>query len=244
MNIKRVLQLKTIYAIAIPYCLLLILKCGRQWDYDTDSYVAAWETISSLHLDLWRTPIYPLFIGLTKFLFGSYFLIVGTVIQHLIFLISIRYFYKLAQGVVKSERSAWWATAFYALYPCVATWNCFNLTEPFAIYSMIFMLYCALTAYQKNSVFHIVVWGGWFCSKYSYVPHRFIYYLFFLSGGCCCISRKKGYQESLSEGLQEPCLPLVACCYIYIPSKTPMGYLLLVALELSTNTIWQEETGH
>ena len=221
MNIKRVLQLKTIYAIAIPYCLLLILKCGRQWDYDTDSYVAAWETISSLHLDLWRTPVYPLFIGLTKYLFGSYFLIVGTVIQHLIFLISIRYFYKLAQGVVKSERSAWWATAFYALYPCVATWNCFILTEPFAIYSMIFMLYCALTAYQKNSVFHLVVWGGWLLFQIFLRPAQIYILPVFFVGWLLLYLKKKRLSRIIVGGVAGTMF--ASCCmllYIYTFKNT------------------------
>lgn len=212
MDIKRALQLKTIYAIAIPYCILLIFKCGRQWDYDTNSYVAAWEAISSFHLDLWRTPVYPLFIGLTKYLFGSHFLMAGIIIQHLIFLISIRYFYMLTQGVIKSESTAWWATAFYALYPCVATWNCFNLTEPFAIYSMIFMLYCALTAYLKNSVFHLVAWGGWLLFQIFLRPAQIYILPIFFAGWLLLYFKNKDQSKIIVGGVAGTLL--ASCCIL------------------------------
>lgn len=150
-----------VYCIAILHCILLIYKCGIQWDYDTASYISAWENISSFHIDIWRTPVYPLFIGITKAFFEANFLMAAAIIQHIVFLISIWYFYKLIAIVTDSERIAFYISAFYALYPCVATWNCFILTEPLAIYSMIFTLYCAIMAYKKHSILYTISLGFW-----------------------------------------------------------------------------------
>ena len=161
MNNSSIINIRNIYILATINCILLLIFCGRQWDYDTNSYISAWNNISSLRIDIWRTPVYPLFIGITQKCFGSYYLMAGTIIQHLVFLISILYFYKSALLIIDSRRIAVYTTAVYALYPCYATWNCFNLTEPFAIYSMVFTLYCAITAYRNNSTFHIVAFGFW-----------------------------------------------------------------------------------
>ena len=78
-----------VYCIAILHCILLIYKCGIQWDYDTASYISAWENISSFHIDIWRTPVYPLFIGITKAFFETNFLMAASIIQHIVFLISM-----------------------------------------------------------------------------------------------------------------------------------------------------------
>ena len=161
MSIIKKHSILLIYSFAIIYCTILFSHCKIQWDYDTESYISAWENISTFHVDIWRTPVYPLFIGLTKKLFGSHFLIAGSIIQHLVFLTSIWYFYKIVIAVVKKKNIALFTTAFYSLYPCYATWNCYIITEPFAIYSMVFTLYCAIKAYQLNSTFHILSCGFW-----------------------------------------------------------------------------------
>ena len=72
----------------------------------------AWENISSFHIDIWRTPVYPLFIGITKAFFETNFLMAASIIQHIVFLISIWYFYKLIAIVTDSERIAFYISAF------------------------------------------------------------------------------------------------------------------------------------
>lgn len=162
MKIKDLFNIKTIYILATIHCIILFVHCGRQWYSDTLSYIAAWDVISNFQIDMWRTPVYPLFLGIIQFIFGpEHYLLYGTIIQHIVFLISIYYFHQLATDLIKSQTIALSATAFYALYPCIATWNCYMITEPFAIYGTIFMLYCGYRAYQKDSYTYILGYAFW-----------------------------------------------------------------------------------
>ena len=162
MKISQILLLRNIYLLSTLHCLVLIIACGVQWYDDTLSYIKAWDVISSLQIDMWRTPVYPIFLGMLNFLFGNeHYLFCGIIVQHLIFLISIYYFYCLVGYIIKSQTVVICATAFYALYPCVTTWNCFLLTEPFAIYGTVFMLFCSFKAYCTNSILYILYYAFW-----------------------------------------------------------------------------------
>ena len=201
MNNSSIINIRNIYYLATINCILLFIFCGRQWDYDTQSYIKAWENISSIHIDIWRTPVYPLFIGITQKCFGSYYLMAGTIIQHLVFLISILYFYKLALTIIETKSIAVYITAIYALYPCYATWNCFNLTEPFAIYSMVFTLYCAITAYRNNSTFHIVTFGFWIIFQIFLRPAQIYILPVFLLGWIMLFIKERKLSTILIGGL-------------------------------------------
>lgn len=201
MKFKTSVAIRSIYILAILHCIILFFYCGRQWDYDTSSYITAWENISSYHIDLWRTPIYPFFIGISRLCFGSYYLLAGTVIQHIVFLISIWYFYKLTSSVINSERIVLLSTTFYALYPCYATWNCFILTEPFAIYSMVFTLYCAITAYRNNSLFHIIAFGFWILFQIFLRPAQLYILPVFLLGWIILLFKERGVSRIILGGI-------------------------------------------
>ena len=157
----KIQNLKTIYVLSILFCIFLILNYGRQWGYDTNSYITAWDKISNFEIDIWRTPVYPIFIGTLKKLFGTYYLIAGVIIQHVTFLISIKYFFILSLYCTKKVNISWWLTAIYAIYPCIPTWNCFIQTEAFAIYSMVFMLYYAVKLYKEESYKYMCFFTFW-----------------------------------------------------------------------------------
>lgn len=162
MKLANIINLKSIYLLTSLHCIFLIIFCGRQWYSDTASYIVAWDVISKFEIDMWRTPVYPIFLGILKTILGNDdYLFYGTIIQHFIFLISIYYFHQLSKGIIKSYNISICTTAFYALYPCVSTWNCYMITEPLAIYGTIFMLYCALKAFQNNSIIHIIFYAFW-----------------------------------------------------------------------------------
>lgn len=201
MNNSSIINIRNIFYLATINCILLFIFCGRQWDYDTNSYISAWNNISSIHIDIWRTPIYPLFIGITQKCFGSYYLMAGTIIQHIVFLISILYFYKSALSIIESNRIAFFTTAVYALYPCYATWNCFILTEPFAIYSMVFTLYCAITAYRNNSTFHIVAFGFWILFQIFLRPAQIYILPVFLLGWIMLFIKERKVSTILIGGI-------------------------------------------
>lgn len=207
--------LHCIYILAFIHCVILVLKCGVQWDYDSISYIQAWETISNGQIDLWRTPVYPVCIGVANSIFGSRYQLTVSIIQHVIFLISIRYFYKITQQIVKSEKIVLSATAFYALYPCISTWNCFILTEPFAVYSMIFTIYSAVSAYQKNSIFHILVFTFWVVFQIFLRPAQIYILPVFIMGWFLLYLRQKQFTRIILGGIIGTCLASV-CMFLYI----------------------------
>ncbi len=160
-NYKQ-LKLIYIYILAIANCTLLIVHYGRQFYSDTLSYLIAWDNISNGQIDKWRTPLYPLFLGSVKTIFGhDYFPICAVIIQFLFFGVSIYYFNKLASVLLQSKTISYWLTAFYALYPCVPTWNCFLVTEPFAIYAIVFLLYSTFYSIYTPSRLHVVMTSFW-----------------------------------------------------------------------------------
>lgn len=161
MFLQKKRELKIIYLLSLIFCICLYTRYGRQWGYDTISYIRAWDNISNLQLDLWRTPIYPIFIGITKIVFGAHYLIAGVIIQHIVFIISIGYFYILSCNTIKNNRISWWLTAIYALYPCIPTWNCFIQTEAFAIYSMVFLLYFTIEVYKESNMKNSLLFLFW-----------------------------------------------------------------------------------
>ena len=207
LSIRRFVNIKTIYILATLHSIILIVYCGRQWYSDTLSYIAAWDVISNYQIDMWRTPVYPIFLGILKTLFGiENYLFIGTIIQHFIFLISIYYFYQLSISIIKSYDISISITAFYAIYPCVATWNCFMITEPFTIYGTIFMLYCALKAYQENSTFYITSYAFWTIFIIFLRPAQIYILPVFLVGWILILFKEKRLTKVIASGISIICL--------------------------------------
>ena len=181
-----IFNIKTIYFLALLSCLLLIIKYGNLWGYDTNSYIKAWDNISSGKIDIWRTPVYPIILGISKWCFGvDKYLYVLTIIQHFVFLISIHYFHKISLFLNVSTNISLFLTAIYALFPCVAIWNCYNQTEALAIYSMIFLLYCTLKTYNNYPIFILLSYSFWLLfqtllrpSQIYIIPTYLVFWLF------------------------------------------------------------------
>lgn len=202
MSLNKYLNLKTIYILASAHCLLLIFICGRQWYPDTTSYVAAWDTWSSFQIDQWRPPVYPLFIGIIKSIFGQeYYLLWVTIIQHIIFLISINFFYNLAKIIISDESISLWITAFYSIYPCAATWNCYVVTEPFAIYGMIFLLYNIAKAYKTESKKNLLGFLFWMLFLIFLRPAQMYILPVFFVGFCLLIFKTRKKKKVIIGGI-------------------------------------------
>lgn len=205
-----------IIILAALYCIALTIFSGRQWYSDTLSYIAAWDnSISHLTIDKWRPPVYPLFIGALKFCFGQYFLTAGVVVQHIVFLVSIWYFHKLTALVTSSEKIAFWVTAFYALYPCVATWNCFVVTEPFTIYATIFLLYFAYQVKCRQRVGDVLLFTFWLLFIIFLRPaSMYMLPVFIVAWGMLFVSSSRQKRQSLwaAAGV----LAVSACLLLYM----------------------------
>ena len=55
-----------IIIIATILCVYLIISDGVLIDFDTVSYVRAWDNLKSGEIDIWRTPSYPIILGILK----------------------------------------------------------------------------------------------------------------------------------------------------------------------------------
>lgn len=146
-------DLKVIYLLSIICSLLLIVCWGGQITYDGPSYITAWNSFSQGNIDVLRTPIYPIYLGIIKTLFGeSSFQIIVICIQHLIFLLSIRYFYKVALFVNPSKNAAFWLTLLYAVLLPISSLSNYILTESFAISGMVFLCYFLIRLFKSPTI--------------------------------------------------------------------------------------------
>lgn len=203
MCFKKYLRLRYIYTLSIVYCIFLLYKYRIQFLGDTLSYLAAGDLLIDGHIDEWRTPVYPLLLGCFKLLFGSSnYLLYVVLFQHFIFLISIRYFHKLSLAITKNRIISFFFTTFYALFPCIPTWNCYILTESIAISCSIFYLYSLLLLYQKNSITHWIITFSWILFLIFLRP-VFIYLLpiIFVGGILLFIKNGKKFSKSIVSGL-------------------------------------------
>lgn len=73
-QMKKNKDLAIIYACAIASSIILILGWGVQETLDSPTYVSAWDNIANGKIDIFRTPVYPIFWGVMKNIFGEYFL--------------------------------------------------------------------------------------------------------------------------------------------------------------------------
>ena len=200
---KKYFRLRYIYTLSIVYCIFLLYKYRIQFLGDTVSYLAAWDMLIDGHIDEWRTPVYPLLLGCFKFFFGSSnYLLYIVLFQYFIFLISIRYFHRLTIAITKNGIISFFFTTFYALFPCIPTWNCYILTESIAISCSIFYLYSLLLLYQKNSITHWIITYFWLLFLIFLRP-VFIYLLpiIFVGGILLFIKKGKSISKFIVSGL-------------------------------------------
>lgn len=152
MNLEKYFKLKYIYLLSIVFCLFLTYLYRVDISFDTPSYINAWSTLQECQIDIWRTPVYPVFLGIMNIIFGDYYLYYVVVLQHIVFLISIRYFYHLVQYTISTNTLSFFITFFYALYPCVATYNCCIATETFAVTGGVFLFYSIFNLYKTRQL--------------------------------------------------------------------------------------------
>ena len=122
-------DLKTIYVITIVNIFLYMVIGGASTHCDTFSYLHAWETLKTGHIDALRTPVYPIYLGLFKEVFAEYYITPASIGQHLLFLYSIYCFYIILHCIGFKKKTIFWTTAVYATLPGIFTWGAILLTE-------------------------------------------------------------------------------------------------------------------
>lgn len=161
MYIEKYYRLRYIYILSIVNCFLMTIIFKVDVSFDTYTYIDAWSSFQDGIIDKWRTPIYPVFLGLMKAFFGINFLYFVVAIQHLFYLVSIRYLYLLMRDYITNKNISFFLTLFYALYPSVITYNCCIVTETFAVSGIIFLLFSTSKLYKTQKwrfVFFSFIW--------------------------------------------------------------------------------------
>ena len=148
-------ELLIIYSLAILEAILLLIGPGAKYmnEIDTLSYMDAWEVFSGGNIDLLRTPVYPVIIGILKELFGipaCYW--VTVFVQHIVYLLSIGIFHSTISRFVTSERISFWITLFYAIFPAYTFNNNWILTQSFAISGCVFLIYMIVKLREKPTI--------------------------------------------------------------------------------------------
>jgi len=142
-----------IYLAAIVCVVALMLFMGPWFTPDSPSYVSAWEdSLQKGHPDIWRTPVYPIFLGLLQAIFGAPYLKIAIIVQNLVFLVSLYFLYDVLRKVSSNGWIPFCLTLFYALYPGVVNCNNVIMTESLAMSLMIFLI---------HSLFSIMTQGSW-----------------------------------------------------------------------------------
>ncbi len=105
------------------------------------------------HLEIQgRTPVYPIIIRICQFLFDSEYLQFLTILQYILWYISVIYCYKTLELVARNKMCISLFTILYALCPAIIVWNNLVLTESIALScTMIFLYY--IIKYIKQPTF-------------------------------------------------------------------------------------------
>lgn len=213
------INIKHICLISVIFCIYLILTDGVLVDFDTISYVKAWNNFNSGEIDLWRTPTYPFFLGILMWCFGEQFMLAAIVIQFGTFIISILYFNRIADKIIDNKIIVLTTTAFYALFPCIPTWNNYILTESFAVHGLIFFLYLFFKVYIENSMkyhLHLLI-----CLLFLAFLRPAIIFIFPILFFILCIL---GIQTSWGKSIRIGIINLIILCtclggYTYLYQK-------------------------
>lgn len=150
---KGLSPIKLVYIVSIAVSVLCILCFGPIEYNDTPSYLSAWDKLSQGELDTFRTPLYPAFLGVMKLLFGKAWAWMAVIVQYAIFLLSVKYFHKMASMLLK-EKAALIVTAFYAIYPTFNTWGNLILTDSVGLSLSIFFIYASMKIIIDGSMKH------------------------------------------------------------------------------------------
>lgn len=160
-NNRKLSPLQIIYILAIINSLVLIFFSGWITSSDSPSYIQAWDTLLSGAIDKWRTPTYPVFLGFIRSVVGTeHLFFIVMCLQHLLFLISIRYFYRLTDKIYHGHKTTFWITLIYALYPGITSWNNCILTESLAIILSVFIIYYAIEIWERGKVKNCILFTG------------------------------------------------------------------------------------
>jgi membrane protein len=142
---------------------------------DTATYLRAGDNLMNFTLDVLRTPVYPLILAALKAISGlTYLPVAVAILQWLVFLIAIPYFYKLSMALIRSRKFVFWCVCFFAIDPYVYGFNNLMLTESLSISGLVFLVYCAAKCFQRPSAKYIL-WYTFWCLFLLFLRPAYVY---------------------------------------------------------------------
>lgn len=139
--------LYVLYFIAIPVLLINNLIPGN-FDFDSQYYLSAIDNILAHRIDCLRTPVYPLFLYVCSSFGDKYLVLMVTIVQSLLYLISIYFFHQIATKLIESPIISFWITLYYILLP-TPNWCSMILTESLSISGMIFITWLLMKDIER-----------------------------------------------------------------------------------------------
>lgn len=138
-----------IFLVSALEALLWIVFSGPHLFTDSETYFQGWNTLQNGHLDILRTPVYPVILGICMRLFSHSYLYAVICLQHISFLISVLCFYDICAYLFKKPLILYGTTLIYGYFPFLVSWNNFILTESFAISFSVFLFYFAVRLFRS-----------------------------------------------------------------------------------------------
>lgn len=149
--VDKKMHLPIIYIVGIISAIYVIVVVGPLTSGDSITYIKAWDSISRGNIDIMRTPVYPAILALIRFIVGKAHMMVAIIIlQHIIALIALKYFYKTILDITNSERISFWTTLALSCLPYFTAQNNYIMTESLAMSGSIFLVACAVAIYEGN----------------------------------------------------------------------------------------------
>lgn len=116
-RISRINPLYAAIALSLLMLTVILLIRGVVHNGDTPSYISAWtDYISQGEIDNFRTPVYPVVIGIAQTLCGSYWEAFIIVMQAAVFYLCGICFSRMAFGIISNRLMAWVAVFLYFLF--------------------------------------------------------------------------------------------------------------------------------
>lgn len=116
-SIRRINPMYVAVTLSLIMLAVIISVRGAVHNGDTPSYIGAWDVnYANGILDDFRTPVYPVIIGMGKMLCGSHWEVFVIALQGIVFYICGIYFSRMAMGIISNRKVAWFTVFLYFLF--------------------------------------------------------------------------------------------------------------------------------
>lgn len=167
-------QLRAIYLFSIINAFLLQFIYVISLNGGTETYFSAGNVFWNGGIDFLRTPVYPIICHIFYTLSSQYVYYIISLFQFLIFLLSIKFFYKLCKILIESNSLIFITTLFYAVFPFFISWTMDIITESLSLSLFIIACYYILKSINEKSL-KLVLYNVLFLSFLIFIRPIFIY---------------------------------------------------------------------